>query len=85
MALADFQDRLPSLHPLQFEQFVIDVLRESRRFHDVSPRSVGSVDNALADVAAVEISSTYQVQKWFFEAKKRDLNSTDLIHTRRQE
>jgi Restriction endonuclease len=79
----EFQDKLRLLTWADFEKFVTDVLRDTGRFRDV--RQSVLVDSGMGyvrefDIAAIEVDSVGPIPpKWYFEVKKRDLTSIDVI------
>jgi hypothetical protein len=83
MNLDEFQDKLRSLSWQDFESFVVDILRSTGRFSDIAQSVLidgGAGLKRQFDIVAVEsnpIAST--PRNWFFEVKKRNFISVDVI------
>jgi hypothetical protein len=79
----EFQEKLRSLTWADFERFVADILRDSGRFCDVRQNVL--VDSSMGwkrefDIAAIEVDPVGPMPtKWYFEVKKRDLISVDVV------
>lgn len=83
MTLDEFQDKLRSLNWADFERFVVDILRSTGRYGQIeqSARIVGGAGHMREfDIVAIEANSLTPIaQKWYFEVKKRNLTSVDVI------
>jgi hypothetical protein len=79
----EFQDNLRSLSWLDLEKFVTDILQNTGRFSEVSQNVfVHSPTGYIRqlDILALEASpATNTLQKWYFEVKKRDLTTIDVV------
>lgn len=83
MNLDEFQNRLSLMSPMDFEKFVVDILRRTKQFSDV--RECVLVNDGKGyvrefDIVAAEsTNSDLPPQTWYFEVKKRPLISIDVI------
>ena len=77
--LREFQERLESLTPQDFENFVVDILRSTHRFSEIKRNAV--IGGSQIDVVAIERDSlSMHMRKWFFEIKKIRVVSADVVH-----
>jgi hypothetical protein len=79
MRLDQFQEALQSLSPIEFEKFVADLLKKSKRFKEVRLES-GPLDRGI-DVEAIEVDPMFgQPRRWIFQIKKMRVVSVDVAH-----
>ncbi len=75
--ISEFQDALQRLPPSEFERLVLELLRASGRFNEVSFTS--RTRDAGVDIVAFESASPPQSGvKWLFEIKQRRLAGVDV-------
>ncbi len=73
-----YQERLLRLSPLEFEIFLVELLRRTGRFSEVSV-SHGPAERGV-DIEAVEKESlTRKSRRWLFEVKRTKVAGKDLI------